>query len=379
MRICIVTEYFPGGEDLDIRGGAEACAYNEARMLSEKHEVTVLTSRTPENPGDYTAGNMQVMVCGPERRYVQAGSITGRLRFMASALRRGLKLDPDVVIGYNFITHPVAWWIAERRNAAAVARYHDVWLGEWIKNIGLSGILGEVLERYTLTRRFDRIITVSGYTAGKVLERYPWQRVSTVHNMVDFRAPKVERTPGPSVSCVSRLVEYKRIQDLIRAVADLRDEFPDIRCRIIGTGPLEESLRKLALQEGADENVEFLGFVERHEDVLRVVAESWVFCLPSVVEGFGIVVVEAMGCGTPFLAAEIPPVVEASQGRGGLFFKPSDWRDLRDKLKLLLSDSKLRSRLSSEGAEVFSGYSADAIGEKLEEILMEVTHHKGNE
>ncbi|BAZ98197.1 MULTISPECIES: glycosyltransferase family 4 protein [Methanothermobacter] len=373
MRICIVTEYFPGGEELNIRGGAEACAFNEALKLSEKHEVTVLTSRTPENPENYRCGNMEVICCGPVRSYVQAGSITGRLSFMLSAYREGLKLDPDAVIGYNFITHPVAWMIAGKRNAAALARYHDVWIGEWVRNIGVSGILGELLERYTLSRRFDRIVAVSEYTAGKILERYPWQQVSVVHNMVDFRTPPVRKTSTPSIACVSRLVEYKRIQDLIRAVSVIREKFPDIRCRIIGTGPLEERLRGLARELAVEDNVEFMGFVEKHADVLEVIAESWVFCLPSVVEGFGIVVVEAMGCGTPFVAARIPPVMEASQEKGGLFFEPGNWRDLAEKLELLLSSGELHERLSSEAADVFRDYSADSIGRKLERVLTEVT------
>ncbi|AAB84644.1 GlcNAc-phosphatidylinositol related biosynthetic protein [Methanothermobacter thermautotrophicus str. Delta H] len=373
MRICIVTEYFPGGEELNIRGGAEACAFNEALKLSEKHEVTVLTSRTPENPENYRCGNMEVICCGPVRSYVQAGSITGRLSFMLSAYREGLKLDPDAVIGYNFITHPVAWMIAGKRNAAALARYHDVWIGEWVRNIGVSGILGELLERYTLSRRFDRIVAVSEYTAGKILERYPWQQVSVVHNMVDFRTPPVRKTSTPSIACVSRLVEYKRIQDLIRAVSVIREKFPDIRCRIIGTGPLEERLRGLARELAVEDNVEFMGFVEKHADVLEVIAESWVFCLPSVVEGFGIVVVEAMGCGTPFVAARIPPVMESSQEKGGLFFEPGNWRDLAEKLELLLSSGELHERLSSEAADVFRDYSADSIGRKLERVLTEVT------
>ncbi|MFB2623610.1 glycosyltransferase family 4 protein [Methanothermobacter marburgensis] len=373
MRICVVTEYFPAGEKLDIRGGAEACAFNEALKLSEKHDVTVLTSRTPENPDGYTRGNMDVICCGPMRSYVQAGSIGERLSFMLSAYREGLKLEPDAVIGYNFITHPVAWMIAGKTNAKALARYHDVWIGEWLRNIGFSGILGEILERYTLSRRFDRIIAVSEYTARKILERYPWQRVSVVHNMVDFRPPLVEKTPSPSIACVSRLVEYKRVGDLIRAVSVLADEFSDLKCRIIGTGPLEGELRDLAAELGVDDRVEFLGFVEKHEDVLRVIAESWVFCLPSVVEGFGIVVVEAMGCGTPFVASRIPPVMEASREMGGLFFEPCNWRDLADKLRTLLSDTELHGRLTKEAADVFRDYSADEIGKRLEEILREVT------
>jgi len=369
MRIGIVTEYFPKSQKLDIRGGAEACAFNEAWTLKRRHNITILTSRETSTPREYTIDDLHVIGCGPPRPYVQKGSFFERLKFMTDAYHIGSKLDLDVIIGYNFITHPVAWKIGRKIGIPAVARYHDVWIGQWIKNIGWGGILGEILERYNLSRNFDQIIAVSEYTREKLKKYFPAEKISVVHNIIDPKVPEHEKNERPTITCVSRLVKYKRVEDLIKAVKILIDDFPGLKCNIVGTGPLEGYLKKLTGDLGLDKHVKFHGFIKKHEDVLRMIASSHVFCLPSVVEGFGIVIVESMSCGTPFVATRIPPILEASKGKGGLFFKPKNHEDLADKVKMLLEDNELYERLKVEGLRESKEYRSENIGKKLEKIL----------
>lgn len=371
MRIGIITEYFPKTLEFDIRGGAEACAFNEAQQLSKKHEIVVLTSK--QAPKDYHIGDIKVIGCGPTRPYVHKGSLLKRLLFMKDAYKKGIKYDLDIVIGYNFITHPIAWKIGKKQSTVSVARYHDVWIGEWIKNMGITGILGEILERYNLSRDFNHIIAVSEYTKDKLAKYFPREKISVVHNMVDFKVPEHEKYPNPTIACVARLVEYKRIEDLIRATSLLIKEFPNLKCEIIGTGPLEGRLKELTRKLNLEEHIRFHGFIKKHEDVLKIIASSQIFCLPSTVEGFGIVLVEAMKCGTPFIASKIPPLLEASAGRGGLFFKPKDWKELSEKIRILLEDKKLYNKLRREGLEQSEKYKREYIGDKLEKILENLT------
>lgn len=82
MKIGIITEYFPKTGEFDIRGGAEACAFNEALQLSKRHEVTVLTSRAEGTPKRYSISNIEVIGCGSTRAYVQKGSLLKRSLFI---------------------------------------------------------------------------------------------------------------------------------------------------------------------------------------------------------------------------------------------------------------------------------------------------------
>ena len=365
MNICIVTEYFPHSESLDIKGGVEVCCYNEALELSKFHNVTVLTSKEGELD-EFDIQDVHVICCGDDRGYVQKGSFTSRLKFMKDALNKHEILeDVDLVIGYNFITYPVAYKLAEKLNSKVALRYHDVWIGEWTKNMGITGLFGEILERYIFKKDIDLYVAVSDYTRNNLNKYVDNSKTITVHNIVDFPQVESEHYSKPTISCVARLVEYKRVNDLIKAVNIIKQEIPDIQCKIIGTGPEEEKLKNLTTQLNLEDNVEFLGFVEEHDDVMKVVNSSDIFCLPSIVEGFGIVIIEAQSLKTPFVAARIPPVVESSGQKGGLFYEPKDYEQLASQIQRILGDDELIKKLQIEGLENKNNYTKEVIGAKL--------------
>lgn len=365
MNICIVTEYFPHSESLDIKGGVEVCCYNEALELSKFHNVTVLTSKEGELD-EFNIQDVHVICCGDDRGYVQKGSFTSRMKFMKDALNKHEILeDVDLVIGYNFITYPVAYKLAEKLNSKVALRYHDVWIGEWTKNMGITGLFGEILERYIFKKDIDLYVAVSDYTRNNLNKYVDNSKTITVHNIVDFPQVESEHYSKPTISCVARLVEYKRVNDLIKAVNIIKQEIPDIQCKIIGTGPEEEKLKNLTTQLNLEDNVEFLGFVEEHDDVMKVVNSSDIFCLPSIVEGFGIVIIEAQSLKTPFVAARIPPVVESSGQKGGLFYEPKDYEQLASQIQRILGDDELIKKLQIEGLENKNNYTKEVIGAKL--------------
>lgn len=98
-------------------------------------------------------------------------------------------------------------------------------------------------------------------------------------------------------------------------------KYKDLKAKIVGTGPEEQKLMGLVKEKNLYNNITFCGFVEKHEDVLKIINSSHIFCLPSKVEGFGIVIVESLGCEVPFVASNIAPIVETSGKKGGYFFK----------------------------------------------------------
>lgn len=98
---------------------------------------------------------------------------------------------------------------------------------------------------------------------------------------------------------------------------------------------------------------------------MKVVNSSDVFCLPSIVEGFGIVIIEAQSLETPFVAARIPPVVESSGQKGGLFFEPKNHKELAKQILTILNDKELYKKLQIEGLENKNNYTKEVIGDKL--------------
>jgi glycosyltransferase involved in cell wall biosynthesis len=112
--------------------------------------------------------------------------------------------------------------------------------------------------------------------------------------------------------------------DLLLRAFDAVCEDHGIRLGIVGDGPERDRLRKLAADLGLRERVDFLGFVEDHDEVLAQMRAATVFCSPSTREGFGITVVEAMAAGCAVVAADHPEsAVGEVVGDAGILVEPT--------------------------------------------------------
>lgn len=156
-----------------------------------------------------------------------------------------------------------------------------------------------------------RAVAVSSGVAGEIeaLSGLPGDRVLTIHNPVvgpDFQARSsaiayhrwFHQPDQPVFVTAGRLVPQKDHETLLRALA-LHRRHADSRMILLGSGPLEPSLKALAASLGIEDAVEFLGFVS---NALPYIRQADAFVLSSRCEGFGNVLVEAMGCGTPVIS-----------------------------------------------------------------------------
>ena len=179
---------------------------------------------------------------------------------------------------------------------------------------------------------------------------------------------------------VGRLVEKKGVAHLIEAMALLADRYPDLSLKIVGDGPLRESLETLAAKLGVQDRVNFTGSV-LNEDVPDYLRGAAISVMPSVVassgdqEGLGLVAVEALGCGCAVVAFDLPAVRDTIRhGETGLMAKPGSAADLADKIATLLDDDKLRAELAETGRRHALGkFNWKAVGESYTNIITELT------
>lgn len=151
----------------------------------------------------------------------------------------------------------------------------------------------------------------------------------------------------PSVLCVGRLVSYKGLEYIIRAMENVK-----ARLRIIGTGPLDRSLKTLALERGIADRVEFLGEASPEELVAHYHACD-VFALPSITnaEMFGVVQLEAMACRKPVISTDLPTGVPwvNQHGKTGYVVQPGNVDELANGIQRLISDPQLRREMGEAG------------------------------
>ncbi|MFC4784664.1 glycosyltransferase family 4 protein [Nocardioides sp. MAHUQ-72] len=178
-------------------------------------------------------------------------------------------------------------------------------------------------------------------------------RVAVVHNGTDpVVAVQARKSAHPSVCVVGRLVPHKQVEHAIDAVLALRAEFPDLRLRIVGSGWWDAELHRYVSERGAGDAVVFEGHVSevRKQEVYE---ESWVMALPSVKEGWGLVVGEAAAHGTPTVAYASAGGTRESIAHGVSGVLVDDQQAFTDALGELLRDARRRSELA-EGARLHS-------------------------
>jgi glycosyltransferase involved in cell wall biosynthesis len=181
----------------------------------------------------------------------------------------------------------------------------------------------------------DHVVAVSNGIAGEMEQSagFPADKVSTIFNAVigddfDERASETINHPWlmdkdvPVFVNAGRLVEMKDHRNLLHAFALYRQRRSG-RLIILGVGPMRDELIQLTHVLGIAEYVDFAGFIENPLPFMRM-ADA--FVLSSRSEGFGNVLVEAMGCGTPVISTDCPhgPADILSEGEYGVLVPPQD-------------------------------------------------------
>jgi glycosyltransferase involved in cell wall biosynthesis len=153
----------------------------------------------------------------------------------------------------------------------------------------------------------------------------------------------------PVMLCVARFVPRKRHQDLLRAVAMLRDQGLRLHLKMIGDGPTLPAMRRLVAELGLDELVCFAGACDP-DRVRDAMHRADVFCLTSRWEGMAGSVMEAMACGLPVVGTQVNGIAElVEHARTGYLVPPERPEFLAAALQRLIIDPGEAARLGTAG------------------------------
>ena len=167
-------------------------------------------------------------------------------------------------------------------------------------------------------QRASRVIVTSRYSAAQAQKFYSLAESPVVvpelielPHWRDLLAQHPASSTRFTVLSVGRFYFRKRLNILLRAAALLRSRIPELEVRIVGNGPCNDIWRRLSTELKLDGTVTWLGDVSRPQLVAEYNRAS-MFCLPSVQEGFGIVLLEAMAAGKPIVASRAAAIPEVA-------------------------------------------------------------------
>ncbi|MBQ9236420.1 MAG: glycosyltransferase family 4 protein [Prevotella sp.] len=212
------------------------------------------------------------------------------------------------------------------------------------------------------------LITVSEFSKSEILRLYTFlheDRIHVIYNAADndkFKpASTFTKNDFPYCLSVSSLDPRKNFSRLLEAFKDVEG------CKLLIVGGANKVFsQNQDLKQS--ENIEFLGRVS-DEELIRLYQGAEAFLFPSLYEGFGLPVVEAMCVGCPVIASDIPVLREVC-GDAAIYFNPNDSDDMRNKIHSYLDDKqRLKPIMTEKGKENVMRFSWKSSAQKLIKLL----------
>ena len=360
------------------KGGAEKRFHHLASRLAQEHEVHWVGLKLWQGPSTIVTESgvtLHGVLPAPGRMYTESGrrSIVEAIWFGMVLLQWPGLRNMDVIDCSSF---PFFGIFPSRAlscvgRAAMVTTWHEFWGDYWKDYAPKFAFAGKLVERLALSCS-PTVISVSQFTRDRLVRAgLDASRISVVPNGIDLDA--VEQadpiTDGPDVLFVGRLIREKRVDALLEALSTEPLKSLGATCWIIGDGPEAGSLKQLAHQCGLDSRVRFDSWIPE-EQVYGAMKSARTLALLSEREGFGMVALEAMACGTPVVVSTGPNSAAPDLVQSGEtgYVVPCEAEALSHAIASIVSSPERRCQMGARGRDTAKHYGWDLVTAQAETV-----------
>ncbi|MGB9003978.1 MAG: glycosyltransferase family 4 protein [Nitrosotalea sp.] len=378
MNILLLSQFFS-----TTKGGGEYVFSMLAKMLVKNgHKVWIVTN---EIKGESYDKNFNIIFVKPTLQY-QGGlppSFSDNIRYVVNAVIASSKViqknNIDIIHSNNFSPALAGSILSSLFSIPHVMTVHDIFSlcgkNYWEKwgdqaNVSkLNVMLAPFFEKLMVKLKHECVHTVSDATKEDLLKFGEKRPIRVIHNSVDASLVLDAITNPLQFVHVGRLVFYKNLEVVIKAIGILKKTQPNVKLVIVGDGPHRKSLEELTNKLGLGSNVEFLGYASLDEK-MKIIATSNALVFPSLCEGFGLVILEAFSQRKPVLVSNIKPMSDIiSDEKNGFVLDPYDETAWAEHLLKLIKNPNQALKMGKEGSKLLvDSFNQDLMYDKIMEM-----------
>lgn len=371
------------------RGGGEHLFYILAKKLVENnHQVYVLTNKIEDENYPVLEG-LKIVFIPPTLKY-QGGlppSLKDNFQYWINAVKIGRKIIKenriDIIHSNNFTPSLVGGTLSFLTSKVHITSVWDIfslcgsdYWKKWVNQVGVSRInqfIGPIFEKIVLKSKANAIHTISEASKNDIIQFGAKKPVYTILPIIEKIKTRETVKNKNQFICISRLVFYKNIEVIIKAVSIVRKEKKEIKLILVGGGPQLEEIKKMIKKLNLEDNVIITGYIEFDEKI-ELISESNAMLFPSFCEGFGLVILEAFSQKKPVIVSDIRPMSDIiKHEKTGFVLNPNDEKVWADYILKLMNNPQESQKMGEKGnVELNTKYNSETFYENILKMYQDV-------
>jgi len=384
MKILLLSQFFS-----TTRGGGEYIFSFLAKKLAEdNNKVWIITN---EIIGEKYSKqkNVKIIFVSPKLEY-KGGlppSFFQNIIYAMNSIRIGFKLikqeNIELIHSNNFSPAVAGSVLSTFTKKPHITSIWDIFTlcgkdywSRWAKQNNVSKInafLGPRFEKLILKLNHDIIHTISEASKQDLIKFGAKKPIHVIPPTIEVKDEITVQSNPFQFIYVGRLVFYKNLEVVIKAINIVKQKIPQVKLIIIGSGPHKNTLESLVKSMNLESNIDFRGYVDADEK-LKLIKESAALVFPSLCEGFGLVILEAFSQSKPVLVSNVRPMSDIIiDGNTGYILDPHNESIWADYLLKILQDKESAFRMGKNGNDLLnSSYTESLMYQKIVRMYNDV-------
>jgi glycosyltransferase involved in cell wall biosynthesis len=390
LNILYITQLFSAS-----RSGAEVIFYDFAEgMAKHGHHVDIVCHKITNFKEENNLDGATIHRIRPAIEYKGGlpASIKQNMMYIINALIKGSQIirqnKIDIIHTDSFSPIIVGSILAKIHDVPVISTIHDIFTNQsadnWKKwatqnNVSrISSLIGPLFEKITVKMPVDIIHTVSNASKEDILDFKARSSGDIIVipngiNLKNYDCLGFKKDYQNYVLFIGRLVYYKNLDTVISSFKEIANKLPHAKLIVVGDGPMRDKWEKMVSELHLDQNIEFTGYIS-HEKKVELLSKCCALLLPSVFEGFGLVLLEAFAMSKPVLVANTKPYDEIVDNGVDCFmlsaYDPYKWSE---KIIFLLSNKTICQSMGNKGRlKVESKFNINNVVSKMESLYTQL-------